>query len=215
MFSSTARSSLALCALALPLLLAGCSTAPPAAVRPPPPPAPVPAAPPVVPVEAEPATPATQPAVEFIASTAGPVAAVLAYADKVRTLSPQEAGSELQRLGDPGDAPLVQMQVALALAQTRNPGDLAKAQGLMQKVAANASEHAQPLRPLARALAYRYGEQRRVEDDRDKQAQQLRDVQKRNDQLTERLEALRAIERSFSRPNNTAPALPAPKPASP
>jgi hypothetical protein len=214
MFSSTARSSLALCALALPLLLAGCSTTPPAATRPPPPP-PVPAAPPVVPVEAEPATPATQPAVEFIASTAGPVAAVLAYADKVRTLNPQESTNELQRLGDPGEAPLVQMQVALALAQTRNPGDLAKAQGLMQKVAANTSEHAQPLRPLARALGYRYGEQRRVEDDRDRQAQLVREAQKRNEQLTERLEALRAIERSFARPNNATPAMPAPKPPSP
>ena len=214
MFSSTARSSLALCALALPLLLAGCRTTPPAGVRPPPPP-PAPAVPPGGPVEAEPATPATQPAVEFIASTAGPVAAVLTYADKVRTLSPQETTNELQRLGDPGESPPVQVQGAPAPAQTRNPSDLAKAQGLMQKVAANTSEHAQPLRPLARALAYRYGEQRRVEDDRDKQAQQLRDAQKRNEQLTERLEALRAIERSFSRPNNTPPALPAPKPPSP
>ena len=57
-----------------------------------------------------------------------------------------------------------------------------------------------------RALAARYAEQRRVEDDRDKQAQQLRDSQRRIDQLNDRIEALRAIERSFARPNPAAPA---------
>jgi len=207
MFSSTARSSRPLCALAVSLLLAACASKPPVAPVPAPPP--VPTMPPVVPVEAEPATPATQPAMEFIASTAGPVAAVLAYADKARTLSPQESSNELARLGDGGDSPMVQMQLALVLAQTRNPNDLAKAQTLMQKVAASTAEPAQPLRPLARAFANRYGEQRRVEDDRDRQAQQLRDAQKRIDQLTERLEALRAIERSFARPSNAAP-VPAP-----
>jgi len=207
MFSSTARSSRPLCALAVSLLLAACASKPPVAPVPAPPP--VPTMPPVVPVEAEPATPATQPAMEFIASTAGPVAAVLAYADKARTLSPQESSNELARLGDGGDSPMVQMQLALVLAQTRNPNDLAKAQTLMQKVAASTAEQAQPLRPLARAFANRYGEQRRVEDDRDRQAQQLRDAQKRIDQLTERLEALRAIERSFARPSNAAP-VPAP-----
>jgi len=214
MFSSTARSSRPLCALAVSLLLAACASKPPVAPAPAPPPAPT--MPPVVPVEAEPATPATQPAMEFIASTAGPVAAVLAYADKARSLNAQETTNELARLGDAGDSPMVQMQLALALAQTRNTNDLAKAQALMQKVAASTAEPAQALRPLARAFAYRYGEQRRVEDDRDRQAQQLRDAQKRNDQLTERLEALRAIERSFARPSNAAPpSPPAPPKASP
>jgi TolA-binding protein len=82
----------------------------------------------------------------------------------------------------------------------------------MQRVAANPSADAQPLQPLARALAARYQEQRRVEDDRERQAQQLRDSQRRIEQLNDRIEALRAIERSFARPNSPPPAPP-PAPA--
>jgi TolA-binding protein len=96
------------------------------------------------------------------------------------------------------------MQVALVLAQTRTSADLARALGLMQRVAANASAEAQSLQPLARVLAVRYAEQRRVEDDRDRQVTQVRDAQRRIDQLNERIEALRAIERSFARPSTPA-----------
>ena len=149
--------------------------------------------------------PATQPAFLFTRITQGPVAAVLDYADKVRPLSGPDLGAELARLGDPGDDPLTQMQVALVLAQTRVPADLARALGLLQRVIANRSPDAQPLKPLSRALAARYTEQRRVEDDRDRQAQQQRESQKRIEQLTDRLEALRAIERSFARPGNRIP----------
>jgi hypothetical protein len=165
-----------------------------------------------MPVEAEPMAPATQPALVFTQLTQGPVAALLAYADRVRPLGGNELAAELARLGDPGDAPLSQMQVALVLAQTRVPADLVRAIGLMQRVAANPSADAQPLQPLARALAARYQEQRRVEDDRERQAQQLRDSQRRIEQLNDRIEALRAIERSFARPNSPPPAPP-PAPA--
>jgi Mg2+ and Co2+ transporter CorA len=106
------------------------------------------------------------------------------------------------------------MQLALVLAQTRAPADLARGLGLLQRVLANPSNEAQVLHPLARLLAARYQEQRRVEDERDRQAQQLRDSQRRIDQLSDRIEALRAIERSFSRPNSPPPVAPAaPKPA--
>ncbi|HYP83440.1 hypothetical protein [Variovorax sp.] len=208
------RSIVSFVALSAALMLAGCSTppqapqAPDASARTP---VPAPAPTPVVPVEAEPAAPATQPAINFIAATSGPVAAALAYADKVRAMPPAELTSEINRLGGPSEVPLAQVQLALALAQTRNPPDLARAQGLMQRVSGSTTPEGQALAPLARLLAARYGEQRRVEDERDKQAQQARDSQRRIDQLSERLEALRAIERSFSRPGHTAPvpALPA------
>ncbi|GAC1543257.1 MAG: hypothetical protein NVS2B4_21740 [Ramlibacter sp.] len=42
-------------------------------------------------------------------------------------------------------------------------------------------------------------EQKRLEDQAERQAQQLRDTQRRVDQLAERLEALRAIERARPR----------------
>ncbi len=168
----------ALAALAAPwlLLLAACSAPPkpPAEADALPPP---PVLPRVMPVEAEPKAPATQPASLFTLMTQGPVAAVLAYADKMRPLSGAELSAEIQRLGDPGDAPTAQMHLAILLSQTRVPADLARALGLLQ---------------------------------RDKQVQQLRDSQRRIDQLNDRIEALRAIERSFARPNT--PAAPASAP---
>lgn len=205
--------------LVMPLLLAACAAPPspppePIAVQPPPPPPPPP--PPVQPVEAEPMAPATQPALVFAQLTQGPVAALLGYADKVRPLGGNELANEISRLGEPGEQPLVQMQLALLLSQTRAPADLARALGLVQRVIANQASEAQPLHPLARLLAARYQEQRRVEDERDRQAQQVRDSQRRIDQLSDRIEALRAIERSFSRPNSPpppiAPAAPKPTP---
>jgi len=193
-------------ALAAPwlLLLAACSLPPkpPVEAEPLPPP---PVVPRVLPVEAEPRAPATEPASSlFSLTTQGPVAAMLAYADRVRPLGGADLTAEIQRMGDPGDAPTAQMQLALLLSQTRVPADLARALGLLQRVIANPAPEAQALHPLARALAARYVEQRRVEDDRDKQVQQLRDSQRRIDQLNDRIEALRAIERSFARPNNSA-----------
>ncbi|MGO4393361.1 hypothetical protein AB4Z46_18565 [Variovorax sp. M-6] len=194
----------------VPLLLAGCAVPrkPPAeavAVAVAPPPAP----PAITPVEAEPLAPATQPAGLFTQWTQGPVGAMLAYADKVRPLGAPELAAELNRLGDLVETPAVQMQMAIVLAQTRASADLGRAIGLLQRVIANPSADAQPLQPLARTLAARYAEQRRVEDDRDKQAQQLRDSQRRIDQLNDRIEALRAIERSFARPAPAAaPVMP-------
>ncbi|MBN8749256.1 Uncharacterised protein [Xylophilus ampelinus] len=201
MLHPIARRSSAAVALAVPLLLAGCATpAPPAPARPPaaaPAPAPAPAAPPpILPVEAEPRAPATQ----LVPPSPGPIGAMLAYADRVRGLSSNDLQAEINRLGEPGDTPALQMQLGLALSQTRSSPDLARALGLMQRAASNNTADGLALQPLARLLASRYLEQRRVEDDRDRQAQQLRDAQRRIDQLNDRIEALRAIERSFSRP---------------
>jgi hypothetical protein len=194
------------------LLLAACASQPkpPAEADALPPP---PVVPRVMPVEAEPKAPATQPAASlFTMLTQGPVSSMLTYADKVRPLNGADLNAEIARVGDPGDSPTAQMQLALLLSQTRVPADLARALGLLQRVIANPAPEAQALQPLARALAARYVEQRRVEDDRDKQVQQLRDSQRRIDQLNDRIEALRAIERSFARPNNPASAVPAAPP---
>jgi len=210
--SSARRLAWVTTTIVAPWLLAGCNVPKslPAMLPAPPPPqvvAPAPPPPPrVMPVEAEPAAPATQPALSFNPAAVGPLAAMLTYAEKLRTLSPADIGAEINRLGDPGDSPATQMQLALALAQTRVPADLARALGLMQRVGSNTSSEAQTLQPLARTLAARYLEQRRVEDDRDRQAQQVRDSQRRIEQLNDRLEALRAIERSVTRSNTPAPA---------
>jgi hypothetical protein len=122
---------------------------------------------------------------------------LLAYADRMRALSTPELVQEIVRLGNPS-APSEQLQLALALSQVRQTPELARAQELLNRITSSAAPDAQPLQPLARLLAARYGEQRRVEDQLEKQAQQLRDTQRRLDQTRERLEALKAIERSLT-----------------
>lgn len=130
---------------------------------------------------------------------------MLAYADRLRLMPAAELGLEVARLGE-ASSPAAQLQLALALGQLRQLPEMVRAQELLARVLGNDS--AQALHPLARLLAARYGEQRRAEEQLDKQTQQVRELQRRLDQSNERLEALKAIERSLtSRP--TAPAAPA------
>ncbi|MBH2019334.1 MAG: hypothetical protein I8H91_07185 [Burkholderiales bacterium] len=140
-----------------------------------------------------------------------PVVRILAYADRVRTLSNAELTQEAARLGN-AYIPANQLQLALVLAQLRQTPELIRAQELLTRLLANTDAEAQALHPLARLLAARYGEQRRLEDLLEKQSQQTRDVQRRLDQTNERLEALKAIERSLTSrtPSPASPAATAP-----
>ncbi|MDB5842758.1 MAG: hypothetical protein JWP79_68, partial [Polaromonas sp.] len=138
---------------------------------------------------------------------------VLAYADRVRSMSPAELNQEVARLGNPY-LPASQLQLALVLGQLRQTPELIRAQDLLTRLLANPDAEAQVLHPLARLLAVRYGEQRRLEDLLDKQNQQTREVQRRLDQTNERLEALKAIERSLTSRASAPVAPPASAPAS-
>ena len=135
---------------------------------------------------------------------------VLAYFDRIRSQSATELNQEVARLGNPY-VPANQLQLALALSQLRQTPELVRAQELLTRLLANSDAEAQVLHPLARLLAVRFGEQRRYEDLLDKQTQQTRDVQRRLDQTHERLEALKAIERSLTSrpPVPVAPVAPA------
>ena len=152
---------------------------------------------------------ASQPAPlpEAVVFTSGMTLRMLAYAERVRVMPPADLTQEAARLGDAA-SPEAQVQLSLVLSQLRQLPELVRAQELLARVLGNAE--AESLHPLARLLASRYGEQRRLEEQLEKQNQQLRDVQRRLDQTNERLEALKAIERSLtSRP----PAAPASAPA--
>jgi hypothetical protein len=176
------------------LVLAGCGTHPALPAAEPPPAVaassgPAPAQPVEAPSPARPAPAQPQP---------DPVRDMLAYADRVRQYAMPDLALEITRLGDAPETPATQMQLAIALSQTHLPVDLARALGLLQKLLASPDPESLALQPLARLLAARYGDQRRVEDLLDKQAQQTRDSQRRIDQLNERLEAVKAIERSLT-----------------
>lgn len=156
-----------------------------------------------VPASAAPAT-ATAP-------TAGDtVAQLLQHADRVRGLQGAELAQEIARLNDPG-APADQLRLAMALSQTRQLYDLVRAQELLQRVLANPTQEARELHVLARLLVARYAEQRRLEDQLERQNQQVRELQRRLGDTQDKLDALREIERSLtSRP----PAAPASAPNS-
>ncbi len=175
--------SLALCcALFASAWLAGCALPPPVReyvmvpVNVPAPPAPPPVAAPALP------PPASK--------------TVLDYAEQLAALPSAELPREIGRLGDPGDSPVRQMQLALALGMTGLPSDLMRAQQLLNRVAENPGVDTS-LRPLARLLATQYASQRRADEQIERQNLQLRDAQRRVDQLSDRLEAMRAIERSL------------------
>jgi hypothetical protein len=148
---------------------------------------------------------ASQPAAlpESVVFASGMTLRMLAYAERVRVMPPAELTQETARLGDAA-SPEAQVQLSLVLSQLRQLPDLIRAQELLARVLGNAE--AQPLHPLARLLASRYAEQRRLEEQLEKQNQQLRDVQRRLDQTNERLEALKAIERSLTSRQPAAPA---------
>ena len=203
-------------ALATAMLLGACALpAPPAPVASPspPPPAPLEKPAPAPQAGSEPGVPPA-PAVAMpvqggLPGAAAPdsrtmSAALLNHADRLRRLTPPELALEVARLSEIPEAqrqPADDIQLALALAQTRAPADLVRAQALLQRVLANPREDVRGLQPLAALLAARYAEQRRVEEQMDKMSQQLKDQQRRIEQLNERLEAVRAIERSLtSRP---------------
>jgi hypothetical protein len=94
---------------------------------------------------------------------------------------------------------------ALALSQGRGGAELAQTAVQLDAAAASTDTQAEPLKPLAALLAARVAEQRRLLDSVDKLNQQLRDAQRRNDQLNEKLEALKAIEQKLPATSSTPP----------
>jgi len=146
--------------------------------------------------------PAPAPAVP---SGVPPLEMAIGFAERVRALPPADLAQEVQRLGDTPYSPLRATQLALALSQSRTAASAARAQSLLQRVQADATSEAVGLQAFARLLAAQIAEQRRADEQAERQAQQLRDAQRRIDQLNDRLEAVRAIERSLPGPARREP----------
>jgi hypothetical protein len=173
-----------LCTLSALLVLAGCT-----ALNPPPAPAPPPPPPPMV----APARP-LPPDPERLAATAAQ--RLIAFQERLRDLGPMETAREQLRLGDAADDPGATLELALLLAQGRGNTDVARALTLVEPLAR--PDARAPWQALARLLQARLQEQKRLEEQIERQGQQLRDQQRRIDQLGSQLEALKAIERSLA-----------------
>ena len=135
---------------------------------------------------------------------------LLAYHERLRQLPPAELALEVTPGDDAALPPQQATQLALALGFSHGTGELARAQALIEQVLHAAEPAAQPWQPLARLVGLRLAEQRRLEEQIERLNQQGRDSQRRIDQLNEKLEALKAIERSL----NARPVPPA-KPSQP
>ncbi|MBW3509824.1 hypothetical protein KO539_12870 [Janthinobacterium sp. NKUCC06_STL] len=131
---------------------------------------------------------------------------LLAYQSALRLMTPSELVKAQLDLAKADHAPHNTLRRAMLQAALRGPGDLARAQALLEPLATATGKDAQLLAPLAQLLGSQYAELRRQEESIDKLNTQLRDAQRRNDLLNEKLEALKNIERSLSvRPAAGAP----------
>ena len=131
---------------------------------------------------------------------------LLAYQSSLRLMTPSELAKAQLDLAKADHAPSNTIRRAMLQAALRGPGDLARAQALLEPLATATGKDAQLLAPLAQLLGSQYAELRRQEESIDKLNTQLRDAQRRIEQLNEKLEALKNIERSLSvRPAAGAP----------
>lgn len=172
-------------------------------VQPPPPPPPAPVCPPA-PEPVCVAPPAPEPSPNDIAARR-----FLSYQDQVRGLQGGDLMRELGRIGEPNGRPQATIEFALVLGQTRVAADTQRALSLLDPLVKATSPEAAPWQPIARLLQTRFLEQRRVEEQLERQNAQLRDAQRQIGQLNEKLEALKAIERSMNTPRSGAASAPA------
>ncbi len=166
--------------LLLPLLLAGCGTQRAMPVHYP---APLPVHP--VPLPVARITPPDE------------VAPLLAYHQSLRRMTQGELLKELSGLLMQQRTPKLSLQIGMNLMLTRGGGDLPRAQAQFDSVAASTDPAAQGLRPLAQLLSSYCAEARRLGEHAERLSTQLKETQRKSDQLNETLEALKAIERGL------------------
>ena len=183
---------------ALSLLLTACSL-----WQQPPPPAPPPPPPPP---QAAPAPPPPPPPPPVVDPADAAARRFFDYHEQLRRWSQAEVAQELSRVNAQVAAnaaavpPGLVLELALLLAQNRANGDTARALAALEPLARGTDPGLAPWQPLARLLSNRLAEQRRLEEQVERQNGQLREAQRNLQQTQEKLEALKAIERSLNAP---------------
>jgi hypothetical protein len=130
---------------------------------------------------------------------------LLVYHQSLRKMTQGELLKELSGLLQQQRTPKVTLQTGMILMLTRGGGDLARAQGLFEGVASSHEPGTQGLRAFAQLLSSHCAEARRLYDQADRLAVQLKDSARKTEQLSDTVEALKAIERGLPvRPANGA-----------
>jgi hypothetical protein len=122
---------------------------------------------------------------------------LLAYQQSLHQMTSDDLVQELVDLNGKRTTPRVAVQKAMVLALTHGSNDLDRAQAYLAGVLNSADPSAQPLKPLARALAANDADLQRLGQQLDKSNQQLKESQRRIEQLSGMLESLKAIERTL------------------
>ena len=167
----------------LVLLLASC-----AHLAPPPPPPPEPPAP-------QETIQPPGPAPVRVDETA--MLPLLGYYQLLQRMTPAELGRERQILAAGPQTPSAQLRQAMLLGLPRTASDLPRALGLLENVLRSGTPAAASLQPLARVLAVNYQERQKLDAQNERLAQQLKESQRRSEELQEKLDALADIERSI------------------
>ncbi|PRC93302.1 hypothetical protein [Solimicrobium silvestre] len=127
---------------------------------------------------------------------------LLAYYQSNHQMSQTELLKNLVDLNSALKSPHSDLQKAIILGCLRGPVELSRATVLLDGIIKSSDPQAQRLLPLATLLYANYSEWRRLDDALDKQNQQLKEAQRRADQLSQKLEDLKAIEQQLpSRPH--------------
>lgn len=135
----------------------------------------------------------------------GPLAA-LAYQQALPALSAGEIARDRAELAAMSGDPDAQMRLALLLAHPRGTADMARAQALLEAIQRNAEPAAVRLQPLARLLGEQLAERQKLETHNERLALQLKEGQRKLQELQEKLDRLAEIERSLpSRPRSPLP----------
>lgn len=131
--------------------------------------------------------------------------AMLAYYRKSRGMSRAELARERAAIKGRTEAPMEAVRLAILLGH--EPSELARALGLLERIARSGTPQAVSLQPLVRLLADQYAERLKLETQVDRLGAGQREAERRASALQDKLDALAEIERSL--PGRPAPALPA------
>lgn len=131
---------------------------------------------------------------------------LLGYYHLLQRMTPAELTRERQLLGRIPPSPAVQLRQAMLLGMPRATADLARALTLLDAVQRSHAPEAASLHPLARLLSTQYQERIKLETQNDRLGQQLKQSQRKSDELQEKIDALTDIERSIPiRPSTLKP----------
>lgn len=130
--------------------------------------------------------------------------AQLSYYSTLSRMSSTEFLRERSALAALPQTPEVQLRAAMIYCHPRAPLDAGKVSNLLDGILKGGTPEAQALQPLARLLAEQCQERHRLEQEKlrlegayERQASQLREVQKRGVELQEKIDGLADIERSL------------------